>query len=87
MVIVIKNKKDNIFSISRKCFNIIDGELLPYSVILVDNKDNIYYYDIKEPNNVLRKAFDSCNKELIFFGKEILNKKIETNELNKILKI
>lgn len=85
MIIVIINKRDNIFSISRDIFNVIDDELLPYSFFLIDNYERIYFYKINEPNNSLRKAFDSCNKDIIYFGKEILNNTIIDKDLKKYI--
>lgn len=85
MLIVIENK-GNVFSITRDIFNEIDEELLPYSFCLIDkNNEKIYFIEIKEPNNFLRNGFDSTKKEIIYFGKQVLNNEIKENELiNKI---
>ena len=85
MIIVIINKNDNVFSITRDIFNIIDDELLPYSFFLIDSYNRLYFYKINEPNNSIRKAFESCNKDRIYFGKEVLNNKITDTEYKKYI--
>lgn len=85
MIIVIQNRNDNVFTISRDIFNEIDKELLPYSFFLIDNKGGIYFYKVQEPNNTIRTAFDRSNKDIIFFGKEVLNNKINESEIEKCI--
>ena len=41
---------------------------------------------VKEPNNFVRKAFDSTKKNEIYFGKEILQNKITEDDLIKKVK-
>lgn len=88
MLIVIENNND-VFSISRKIFNEIDEELLPYSFCLIDSsKKQLYFINVKETNNFLRNSFDHTKEDFIYFGKEILNNKINEDELiSKIDKI
>lgn len=86
LLITISNNK-NIFSINRKIFYEIDDKLLPYSFCLEDTStNNLYYMKIKEPNNFLRKSFESTNKDVIYFGKQILQHKIQEKELISELK-
>lgn len=78
---IIINKK-NVFKINRKQFYRIDDELLPYGFLLIDStQKNMYFMKYTEPNNQLRYAFDSTQKDEIYFGKEILQNKIKLNEL------
>ena len=88
MLVIVENNK-NIFRIIREDFENIEQELLDYDFCLVDNsKNQIYYMKIKEPNNFIRKAFDSTEKNEIYFGKEILQNRIIKEEiLLKIKKI
>ena len=86
MLVIIKNNK-NVFKITRNDFEYIEQELLDYDFCLVDNsKNQIYYMKIKEPNNFIRKSFDSTKKDEVYFGKEILQNKIDENELIKKMK-
>lgn len=41
---------------------------------------------VKEPNNLIRSAFDSTTKNEIYFGKEILQNKITEEDLIKKIK-
>lgn len=73
---------NNVFSIDRKTFEEIDNELLPYGFCLVDKgNQRMYYQRVNEPNNFLRIAFDSTDKDLIYFGKKVLNNAIDENGL------
>ncbi len=88
-ILVIINNNKNIFKIVRSDFDYIEQELLDYDFCLVDNlRNQLYYMKIKEPNNFIRKAFDSTAKDEIYFGKEILENKVtEEDFLEKIKKI
>lgn len=88
-ILVVINNNKNVFKILRNDFEVIEQELLDYDFCLVDNfKNQLYYIKIKEPNNFIRIAFDSTEKNEIYFGKEILRNKIEKEELlEKIIKI
>ena len=86
MLVLINNSK-NIFKIAREDFNELEQELLDYDFCLIDNSRNqLYYMKIKEPNNFIRKAFDSTTKNEIYFGKEILQNKITKDDLIKKVK-
>lgn len=81
LLVTISNNK-NVFSINRRLFYEIDNKLLPYSFCLEDTStNNLYYIKIEEPNNFLRKSFESTNKDTIYFGKKILQHRIKENEL------
>ena len=86
MLVIINNNK-NIFKIHRDDFEYIEQELLDYDFCLVDNsKNQVYYMKIKEPNNFIMKSFDSTKKNEVYFGKEILQNKIDENDLIKKIK-
>lgn len=86
MLVLIENNK-NIFKITREDFNEIEKELLNYDFCLIDNsKKQLYYMKVKEPNNLIRSAFDSTTKNEIYFGKEILQNKIAEEDLIKKIK-
>lgn len=81
-MLVVINSNSNVFSIDRSTFEVIDDELLPYAFCLVDkSKGKMYYQKVNEPNNFLRSAFDSTDKDLIYFGKKVLNYVIDENGL------
>ena len=83
ILVLIKSNK-NIFKITRDDFNDLEQELLDYDFCLIDDsKNQLYYMKIKEPNNFIRKAFDSTTKNEIYFGKEILQNKITEDDLKK----
>lgn len=85
ILVVIKNNK-NIFKIVRSDFEHIEQELLDYDFCLIDSsKKQLYYMKVKEPNNFIRKAFDSTEKNEIYFGKEILQNKITEKQLIEMI--
>lgn len=86
MLVAIENK-NNVFSITREEFEIIEEELLDYDFYLYSKNDKkSYYIKIKEPNNEIRKAFEYSKKDRIFFGKEVLNKVVSDKEIEDKIK-
>lgn len=85
MLVIINNNK-NIFKIIRSDFEYIEQELLNYDFCLIDSsKKRLYYMKITEPNNFIRKAFDSTEKDEIYFGKEILQNEIAEIQLIEMI--
>ena len=81
-ILVLINNNKNVFKIIRDDFNVLEEELLNYDFCLNDLSSNqLYYMKIKEPNNFIRKSFSYTDKNEIFFGKEILQNKINEEEL------
>lgn len=86
LVCIVNNK--NVFSINRDTFYKIDDMLLPYAFCLIDSTYNqMYFMRVKEPNNFLRKSFENSSKDVMFFGKEILQNKIDESKLLKEIEI
>ena len=88
MLIIIRSS-NNVFKINRKDFYKIDDRLLPYNFYLINEVENkTFYITIKEPANFLRNAFENSLKNEIYFGKDVLNNKINNeNLIEKIRKI
>lgn len=81
LLVIIENKK-NVFKITKKDFQIIDDYLLPYAFLLVDTRtDEMFFMQVQEPNNFIRNAFDRTSKNEIFFGKEILQNRINKDKI------
>ncbi len=64
----------NSFKMKRDWFEILQKNCEKYVLCLYDRKNNKYYY-IKFPNknNWLSGSFNSCEKEELFLGKQVLN--------------
>lgn len=88
MLIIIRSS-NNVFKINRKDFYKIDDRLLPYNFYLINEVENkTFYITVKEPANFLRNAFENSLKNEIYFGKDVLNNKINNeNLIEKIRKI
>lgn len=88
-VVVVMYSKSNTFNIKRKDFELIDNLLLPYAFLLINTTtNNKYYIEIEEPNNFLRNDFEYSKKDSLFFGKQLLQKKIDDEEiLKRIIKL
>lgn len=85
MLVIIENK-ENVFKIAKKDFQLIDDFLLPYAFLLVNiRKNEMFFMKVQEPNNFIRKAFESTTKSEIFFGKEILQNKISEDKLMLVI--
>ncbi|MCH1950936.1 hypothetical protein MCJ35_17160 [Enterocloster sp. OA13] len=81
--------KDGSFIMERDIFEYLDGNKLPYSVLLYNiSKEQLYYIDLPKENNWVKSCFMTCDKEKIFLGKQVLNSRIDIKELvAKIKKI
>ncbi len=85
MLVIIEND-NNVFSLNRNIFKKIEDELLDYDFYLYSNlKKQGYYIKIKEPNNIIRKAFDLTKKDNIFFGKEVLQNKVNQDDIKNLI--
>ena len=64
----------NSFKMKRDWFKILQENCEKYILCLYDRKNNKYYY-IKFPDksNWLSGSFNSCGKEELFLGKQVLN--------------
>lgn len=86
-MLVAINSKSNVFTITRQEFDKIEEELLDYDFYLYsqENKQG-YYLKVKEPNNQIRYAFENSKKDKIFFGKDVLNNKVDDIKLKELIK-
>ena len=79
--------KGNHFMINRDFFEYLDGNSIPYLIVLYDSLNKRFYYlKLKKQNNWLKSCFMTCEKDDIFLGKEILNSRISDIELIKLIK-
>lgn len=66
--------KNNQFIVERDLFEYLDSNKLPYSFLLYDSTSRKYYFlDLARKNNWVKSCFDTCNKDEIFLGKQVLN--------------
>ncbi len=64
----------NVFSLDRDLFYFLDNQKKPYGFILNAVKENrIYFLEFNKKINWLSMCFNSCDKENLYFGKQILN--------------
>ena len=86
LILYIKNQ-GNSFVLNRDYFEYLDGNSLPYKILLHDAKaEKIYLLELKKENNWIKSCFATCNKEVIFLGKQVLNYPISKEILIKKLK-
>lgn len=77
---------NNQFEIERDYFEFLDGHNMTYSFLLYDKKNNVYYYlDLNKEHNWVKSCFETCEKERIYLGKQVLNNKISIEEIRKKL--
>ena len=80
-------RKDNVFSLERDLFDYLDNNNLPYSLLLHDKSKNKYYYlDLSKGINWIRSCFNTCTKDQIYLGKQVLNNLIDEKALIEKLK-
>lgn len=80
-------EEGNIFKINIDLFYYLDNQKDLYSFLLTDlDKKQSYYLEFKEKNNWIKLSFERSRKEEIYFGKIVLNNRINTNGLKNKLK-
>lgn len=86
LILYIKNY-GNQFTLNRDFFEYLDGNSLPYKLLLHDAKaKKIYFLELKKENNWVKSCFATCDKDEIFLGKQVLNYSISKEMLAKKLK-
>ena len=66
----------------------LDGNSIPYVILCHDTSKNIFYYlKLNKKVNWIKSCFETCDKESIYLGKQVLNARINEAELRKTLKI
>jgi hypothetical protein len=72
--LLVINNKNNQFKLSRDWFDYLDFNSLPYSILLLSQfNDEMYYLELNKEHNWVKSCFESCDKEEIFLGKQVLN--------------
>lgn len=85
--LVYMESRSSIFSIDRDLFYYIDQQKLNYSFLLRNKeKEEFYFLEYKDKKNWLSSSFERTDKDEIFFGKIVLQKKIKLSEISKKLK-
>lgn len=80
-------EKGNIFKLHRDYYDYIEGNSLPYMIVLCDIKNKkSYLLDLTKGVNWVKNSFESCDKDELFLGKQILNYSINESDLIKALK-
>ena len=77
----------NDFIMERDYFEYLDFNSLPYCLLLKDTSKNTYYFlDMTKGYNWIKSCFNSCDKDKLHLGKQVLNYKISTQDLMTKLK-
>lgn len=80
------NNRGNQFLMERDFFDYLDGNSISYAILCHDISKNIYYYLKLDKNvNWIKSCFETCDKESIYLGKQVLNSRISETELCKVL--
>lgn len=78
----------NRFILERDFFEYIDGNSIPYSILCHDTSGKKFYFLKLDKNvNWVKSCFETCDKDAIYLGKQVLNAQISEAELRKILKM
>ena len=82
-------RKNNIFCLDRDLFEYLDNNKLPYSLLLYDKSNDKYYYlELDKKVNWIKSCFNTCTKDQIHLGKQVLNYQIQVTSLvQKLQKI
>lgn len=78
---------NNQFLMERDFFDYLDGNSIPYSILCYDASKSAYYYlKLNKKVNWIKSCFETCDKESIYLGKQVLNARVSEIELYEILK-
>lgn len=74
--------KGNKFLMARDFFDYLDGNSLPYSILCRDDSSGkLFYLKLNKNINWIKSCFESCDKDAIFLGKQVLNAQITESDL------
>lgn len=80
-------KNGNQFMMERDYFEYLDGNSIPYSIVCHDtSKDIFYYLKLNKDVNWIKSCFDTCDKESIYLGKQVLNEQKSVKEIVEYLR-
>lgn len=76
--------KGNVFLLERDYFEYIEGNSIPYAILCYDcSAMKLYYLRLNKNANWVKSCFNTCDKDSIYLGKEILKAQISENLLKK----
>ncbi|WP_278697703.1 hypothetical protein [Anaerobutyricum hallii] len=79
--------KGNKFLMERDFFDYLDSNAIPYSVLCNDTiSGKMYYIKLNKNVNWIKSCFETCDKDAIYLGKQVLNVEISEETLRKELK-
>ena len=88
VIILYQSQVGSDFIMERDIFEYIDGNRLPYLILLEDlSKNNLFLLSFNSKNNWVKSSFDSCDKIRLHLGKRVLNSTVDLNQIIKKLKI
>lgn len=80
--------KGNVFLLERDFFEYMDGNSIPYSILCYDESaKKMYYLKLNKNANWVKSCFNTCDKDAIYLGKELLKAQIsEISLINELVK-
>ncbi len=81
------HNKGNQFLMERDFFDYLDSNTIPYSILCQDDNNGKYYYlKLNKKVNWIKSCFETCDKDEIYLGKQVLNAQITESTLRTELK-
>lgn len=75
-------EKGNSFLISRDFFDYLNENIIPYYILCHDVSNNKFYYlKLNKKINWVKSCFQSCDKDVLYLGKKVLNEVIDEKKL------
>lgn len=80
--------KGNKFLMERDFFDYLDGNAIPYAILCHDvSNGKMYYLKLNKDVNWMKSCFETCDKDTIYLGKQVLNAQVSESvlraEINK----
>lgn len=72
------------FMMQRDLFEYLDGNSIPYSILCHDTSSNsIFFLKLNKNRNWLKSCFNTCDKDELYLGKDVLNSRITKDNFLK----
>lgn len=79
-------RTENKFILDRDLFDYIDGNSIPYSILCHDTMNKkLYYLKLNKDVNWVKSCFETCEKDSLFLGKNVMKSQIMELSLRKEL--
>lgn len=80
-------QKGNKFLLDRDFFDYLDGNSIPYCILCHDTlNEKMYYLKLNKSTNWVKSCFETCDKDGLYLGKNVMKYPVSIPQLQAELK-